>query len=307
MGQTEIYGETVFMINLIMNYAILWLTAKFANEVTHRRRLLAGSLTGALYALALFLPDFSPLFSMAGKFLFSVVIILISFAPLRLKKFFGVLGYFYLVSFSLIGIYVGVSYFVSVNRGVSNAYYGVLNILNRYFWYAILLVILVSFLVGKIGPTLIKRKVVRNFFRVCLTISFDNASISVEGLIDTGNSLKDPVSQKPVIVVEYSALENILPPGIRKAFTGGDEPKLEEILESMEDIEWSKRLRLIPFNSLGKVNGMLIAFRLDQVEILMGNEKITAENIIVGVYPRQLCPEGSYRALLHPDILQAAY
>jgi hypothetical protein len=33
----------------------------------------------------------------------------------------------------------------------------------------------------------------------------------LEALIDTGNELRDPLSQKPVIIVEYPILKKILP------------------------------------------------------------------------------------------------
>lgn len=307
MDQNELYGEVILFVNLVMNYAILWLTSKFANITIAKKRLFAGSMVGALYALAMFLPDIGYLYSTIGKLLFSVFILVVTFAPVKTKKFLIVLGYFYLVSFSLIGIAVGISYFINSSPDVAMAYNKVLEILNLYFWYALIMTILTGIFVGKFVPALLKKKIVRNFFKVPLSIDFGGKTVKIEALIDTGNNLRDPLSQMPVIIVEYSALEKILPNGIKQAFAGGGEPVIEEILGALEDAEWIRRIRLIPFNSLGKHNGMLIAFRPDQVEINNGNEMIKTRNIVIGIHHRQLCHEGSYRALLNPDILQAAF
>jgi len=304
MGQRYVYGETVLLVNLVMNYLILWLTAKFANLAVNKKRLAAGALIGALYALAWFLPDVGPFYSMIGKFLFSVAIVTTAFAPVKPKKLLSLVAYFYLISFSLVGVTVGLSYFINSNREVSKAYYGVLNTLNEYFWYAILIAAALAAGTGILGPALLKSKITRNLFRVPLAINFGGQIIRIEALIDTGNNLRDPISQMPVIVVEYNALGKLLPVELQRAFIeGGD---LNNFLDSVKDMEWIKRLRLIPFQSLGRSNGMLIAFRPDEVEIQTGSETIKTKDIIVGVHNQQLCPEGSYQALMHPDILHRA-
>lgn len=306
MRHYEIYGEVILGINLVMDFTILWLTAKFAQVAINKKRLFAGALVGALYALAMFLPNLSFPYSMLGKLLFSLLILLVSFAPIQLRKFLTIVLYFYMVSFSLIGIAVGVSYYINNYANVSLPYEQTLSILNQYFWPVLLITILTGYLTGRFGPLLMKRKIVQNFYRVSLTIFFADKSIQIEALIDTGNNLKDPVSQMPVMVVEYGALQDVLPQEIRRIFAEGGELKIDEILNSLTDIEWSKRLRLIPYNSLGRQNGLLLGFRPDEVEINTGNKKLKSKNIIVGVHHQQLCPEGSYQALLHPDMLQAA-
>ena len=46
--------------------------------------------------------------------------------------------------------------------------------------------------------------------------------ITLRALVDTGNLLKDPVSGRSVVAVEWETLAPILPPALQKALQGGD-------------------------------------------------------------------------------------
>ena len=84
-------------------------------------------------------------------------------------------------------------------------------------------------------------------------IFFKEKSVKIKAMIDTGNLLKDPISGIPVIVVEKSKLEDIIPKGIinnlNTILGGGEETTLAE-----EEKEYMPKFRVIPFSSLGKQN-----------------------------------------------------
>lgn len=85
-----------------------------------------------------------------------------------------------------------------------------------------------------------------------LKISINNKDLYVRAIIDTGNFLKEPITKTPVVVVEKEELIGIIDDKILN--------NLDEIVNG-KDVsvdEYALKLRLIPFSSLGKENGLLI-------------------------------------------------
>ena len=78
-----------------------------------------------------------------------------------------------------------------------------------------------------------------------------------------------------------------------------------ELENFSEDIkkEYISKLKVIPFSSLGKQNGMLLGIKADEVNIENEEENITKENVIVGIYDKALTKKGEYRALIGMNLL----
>ena len=63
------------------------------------------------------------------------------------------------------------------------------------------------------------------------------------------------------------------------------------------------KLKLIPFSSLGKQNGMLIGIKADRIKIKKEETENVSENIIIGIYNKSLTKRGEYNALIGVDLL----
>lgn len=118
--------------------------------------------------------------------------------------------------------------------------------------------------------------------------------IQVKAMLDTGNLLKEPMTGMPVIVIEKNQMEKLLPEKVLTFFAEIMQGKEYPILES----EYVSRMRLIPFSSIGKQNGMLLGFRPDQVVICWEEQKITKKNVMIGIYEKSLTKNGAYTALI---------
>jgi stage II sporulation protein GA (sporulation sigma-E factor processing peptidase) len=149
----------------------------------------------------------------------------------------------------------------------------------------------------------IQSRITKENLLVPVKIAFDNRKIDLSALIDTGNSLKDPLTNIPVMVVEFKALEELLPIEIKSIFENSREDDLNCITTTISKSKWFSRFRLIPFSSLGKENGMLLGFKPDYVEIGEDEEKKDIKNVIVGIYNRSLSRNEKYKALLGPDLV----
>jgi stage II sporulation protein GA (sporulation sigma-E factor processing peptidase) len=105
--------------------------------------------------------------------------------------------------------------------------------------------------------------------------------VSLTALVDTGNTLCDPVSGKPVLVVEGGVARQLL------------QLTAEQVAHPVETLAMARLpgLRLIPYNAVGKTTGLLLGIRADQVEM---NGKET--ECIIAFAPQKL-GQGQYQAL----------
>lgn len=304
MEQTYVYIDVVFLINFVMDFLILWATSRLLQLRTASRRLALGAGVGAVYSVFILFPDYGFMFNLIVKFFSSLLIVAAAFCPVTPKRFLQAVGYFYLVSFTMGGAMLGGVYLLRSNPAAYRMVNGVLTGLIDlpYSWLAVAAA--AAYILGRWGANFIRRNFAR-VWKVPVVIGFGSRKAEVNALVDTGNQLTDPLTRVPVIIAEYTVLEPVLPKEMRISFESGGEPDLDKTLERLAQTKWSARVRLIPFNSIGKHHGMLLGLRPDEVLINCGDRTIRTKEVIVGLYNKQLCPRGSYRALLPPALLQS--
>ncbi len=297
-----VYIDVLFFVNFLINYILLWTTGKVAKIRYSYIRIIIGASLGALYAVIMFFPAFKIYYTVLAKLLFSMLLVAVTYNMEKVKGFIKVLSIFYLVSFSFGGAALGLFYFTDAGRSLG-AYLsnGVL-----YFnlpWKTLMISVLISYIVVMAVWHLLRSRINRENLYVPLSIMFDKKSVCLNALLDTGNSLYDPISKLPVIIVEFMAVKDLLPEEIQKLFIDSGENDLSIIYGVISNSRWISRFRLIPFSSLGSPNGMLIGFKPDEIGIVEDDEKKDINDIIVGIYNNRLSKNQEYRALLHPEII----
>lgn len=110
----------------------------------------------------------------------------------------------------------------------------------------------------------------------------EDEPILCKGLMDTGNSLRDPVSGKPVIVV--------------------DEKLLEKEMNQLKELH-PNRIRVIPYSSVGKHNGLLFGIRLKKIIISNSNDCICNHEVVAALSNQGFANREAYQVLLHTDLL----
>lgn len=104
--------------------------------------------------------------------------------------------------------------------------------------------------------------------------------ISVMALRDTGNSLTDPVTGRPILVVGAQVASRLT--GLTK----------EQLRKPVESIGLLPGLRLVPYRTIGQSGALMLAMRLQEVKI--GNWKGSG---LVAFAPECLGTRGTYQAL----------
>jgi stage II sporulation protein GA (sporulation sigma-E factor processing peptidase) len=239
-----------------------------------------------------------------GKFLIkvsiSILMVILAYNPETLQQFIKQISAFYLVSFAFAGAIIGIFYIVNNNSYSLRFSFKNSRELSRYLTVGIIVATILLFSILKYY----QKRLSRENYLTPISIGLKDKEVNLVALIDTGNSLKEPITQKPVIIAEYLALEEILPDSIKNMYLDNKELDLNIIAKVMEEIGDDINLRLIPFKSIGNNSGILIGFKPDIIKIYLEDEvKKVADETIVAIYNDKLSLDEGYSGLLHPEIL----
>lgn len=282
-----IYMDVFFIVNLVMDTVLLKLASLLIKPQTTFIRCLAGAAVGSLLTcLSLLLSYENMVVHMLISYIFIVtVIVLVTYGKCSGKQILKRAGWLYLVTILMGGamnLVYDYTYFGYVLRGIFSAVYA--NPVNLFRMctftgvsYMILLLLIKFINYMKTSSEL-----------VMVRIDMKGESVVLKGLIDTGNSLKDPYFGKNVHIAECEALQRILE-GV--------------------DIHQEK-YRLVPFHSLGKKNGLVEVIEFDEIEIWdydnADSEADSKKNVIymekkpaIGLYHGSLSCKKEYEVLLN--------
>ncbi len=293
-----IYIDIVIIENLIMNYIILCATGIVSKNKIRHLRLIMASLLGAIYSVVAYMKILEIYSNIVLKILLSVIIVYIAYNPQTVKKLWKTLVMFYLVSFVFGGVAFSLIYIIKPQDIImKNGLF-----LGTYPLKTIILGAIVAFAIIIIAVKIIRKKFTTKDMICDIEIMLNNKKINTKALIDTGNMLKEPITNTPVVVVEKILLYKCIPKEILNNINqiiGGDLEKIPQQIQS----QYISKLKLIPFSSLGKQNGMLLGIKVQQIKIIKESEEITKENIIVGIYQQSLTKNGEYQALMGMEFI----
>lgn len=284
---TVVYVDTLFLLNLTIDYLLLRLSARICGQHVPTLRLALGALVGAVYALCAFLPQ--------GNFLTHPLVKVAVGAALALTAFGGRqrLLRLTLVFFACACALGGGVLMVSLLGSGGLTYANGIPATGLDFK-VLCLSAAGSYLVLSVGMRCLGRysKLTQEILPV--TVTLNGRSVRLDALVDTGNTLADPLSDAKVLVAEWEAVRSLF---------DADLP-VERALENpiagaaeLADELGAQRVRMIPYRSVGVSSGMLLAVRADGAVI--GGR--TENRLLVALCPGKLSANGNYTALLGAD------
>lgn len=263
-----LYIDIFFLENFMMDYLLLLLVRKVLKSTAAPGNIALGALIGSLlFCIVLVLPLPFP----AVKFLLFHIVVNTVMIKCGLKIPWGkelvkALGFLYICAFLLGGIMEHLLQYADWMQ-VGSLFFALA--VGSYY--------------GAGGVLFLLELAIRK--RSCYykaDLYWEGNILTVPAIVDTGNSLRDPVSADPVSIIDSFAAQ--------KLFEG----RLPE------------KIRYIPYHSVGKKSGILMAVRLDQICIHEGRnrrkERRWIEQPLVAVSEDELSSDGTYRMLLHPDL-----
>ena len=261
----QIYIEYIFLLNFVFLYSVWNVSLVLVSCTVTQKKLLLASISGALIScLCLLLPVTLWWRLFAG----SILAFLVSFGILsrgtRRKQIFG--------------RYLSITFLMAVLLG------GSIGLLQKKmgedsfsFLQMFMLSVLISF-----GIKIILRRYLSKKTKVLynVTLFCEGSEYKMKGLLDTGNSLVEPISRKAVCIVGREALE-----GVQK-----------ELLP--------QNFRVIPYHSVGKENGILCGFEMDRLIIDTDERKVIIEKPMIGISEVPVGSPSTYQMILQPELLR---
>ena len=199
-----IYVDLLVFVNMIVNFFILSATEKICKEKIKPIRMIISDIAASLCSLAIFLPELGVMFSIALRLAVSSTVVLAAFGFGNLRRFVGIVGGFFSVSFAYAGICLGIWTAFKPSKMI---------IKNDVVYFDISPIVLVSTAaICYVILWILKKHFVKNDLETCeydVIINHNGATKDFKGFLDTGNLLCDSFSQRPVIIISGNAAREL--------------------------------------------------------------------------------------------------
>ncbi|MBR5246690.1 MAG: sigma-E processing peptidase SpoIIGA [Clostridia bacterium] len=191
-----VYVDILIILNTLVNYFILLGIRKITHSYTKRWRIALGAFVGGISSLLLFLEYLSIIMTIL-KIFSGVLMIAVTFEIKPYKQFIKKLFFLFAITF----LFGGVTYAIYIFFDKDILIYS-----NGIIYFDVDMTFLVicsviSYCVITLITKYTDKKSSKNK-EYYVTIENDGKSISCMGLMDTGNNLREPFSDYPVVMVD---------------------------------------------------------------------------------------------------------
>ncbi|MCM1226604.1 MAG: sigma-E processing peptidase SpoIIGA [Clostridium sp.] len=260
-----IYIDVLIILNLYVNFFLLKATARLTHTPLKTARCVISSVIGSLFSLCIFLPKMNFIVQLLIKLAASAAITSSCFGIRDIIRTAKLMLCFYVVNFIFGGI-IMLFYFTFKPEAMAVG--------NTYFYIDFSLLSLAVFTaISYFAVTMFRKLLDRGRDtdrKYTVKIRKNGISVSVPAISDTGNSLVDMFTGKPVIICRQTELYDII----------GDCGAEKLLLKASA--------RLIPYSTIGN-SGMIAVFDPDEViicDIETGREKRV--DAVIGVNPKDV-------------------
>ena len=280
-----VYADVVFAVNTAVNYLLLLLGARLTGFPARPLRALFGAVLGGAYAVCVLVPTLNALNAWWAKAMCFLVMGIVAYGIRKksLQTAFAALlcggalaGFVFLLTqvFSVRIVAFGGHIYYPLAAKVLILMAG-----GFYLAAALLMAGSMKHKTGELVP-----------LRLCC----GNRHVFVKALFDTGNSLTDPISGKPVVVLEWQRGAELL------GVCGKKEQFLNPVagLTELKEAVPKNNLRLVPYRCVGQEKGMLLAM---PCRVKPG--KMREVSALVALSPTPVSDGGGYEALIGGTLL----
>jgi len=199
-----VYIDLIFLINFILDLLLLLTVNITLKRYSKIKRLILGALFGSISLLYLFIP-LNQVLLFIFKIVMSNIMCIIAFGYKNLKYTIYNIIYLYMTSIILGGFlyYLKIEFSYS-NKGFVFYYEGLA--INYIFLLIISPLILYVFI-----KSIKALKEIKNYYYKVKIVFSNNYEITLSGFLDTGNKLIDPITNKPIILINKKKIKGKIP------------------------------------------------------------------------------------------------
>lgn len=297
-----LYLDALWLLNLLADSLLLWMTAIFLKRTVKWYRLIIGGGIGSVSILLMVTPLAESAGHPLAKILLSIIMVLAVFGYRRWRYFFVNLMTFYFSTFLTGGMLLGAHYFIQFDMQLESDFFlaGLKGFGDPVSWIFVMLGLPTAFYFAKNRADDFETAKLQHDQLLNVRVEINGADFFLKGLVDTGNQLQDPISKAPVMFISLAGLEDQLPDEVIKA---ADQPEVLLFQDDYLPEEWLEKMRLIPAKSVGKAHQLLPAFKPDYVEISSEKKKILISKVLVVFTPMSLSSDDQFSCILHPKMV----
>ncbi len=257
----EVYLDSLFALQFIMNLLLLSLVNSMMKRRVSERRVVLGAAGAALFSVLLLLVPLNIFFSMSiGMFFTAFLMGLVTFKINKWNIFMKFMEKLSISTLLLGGLSLLILKLLPKGKDPCSGLTMVLTVAGVSFW-------------------IIKRRFSNKENPRCLVTLYGVEELEVEALIDTGNTLIEPISGKPVAVLDKKIFDRVF-------------------------ADYEKGFRMVPYHSVGKKHGMMPAYLLNCIKVETEEGCMECHDIYVGLSEESLLERDSFKMILNPQIFQ---
>ncbi|WP_291635489.1 sigma-E processing peptidase SpoIIGA [Clostridium sp.] len=265
-----VYIDVLILVNFIVNLFILHVTVQTLRKRINFMWMCLSSFVGSLYVLTVVYPKLKYLSYLPFKILIVIAMILIVFREKNI--IFNIKASLVFILYSI--LLAGMCLFIQMNNSEEMSFNVI--IINFPYEKLLLSLMIIYILIYRIIIFIGDRKKISTLI---YTVDIINKSYkkTIKAFLDTGNELREPVTNLPVLIVERDSLSEVM---------------LEK-----------NNTYLIPYTVVNGTNGRLIGFKPECINIHIDKKNIETRDVIIAFCEYKLSKENDYNGLMSRGIL----
>ncbi len=265
----EIYADVLVLENCIVNFFLLTLTMRCIKHKCKVIALMISSFIGGLYTLVLVIPGLKILSYLPFELIVACIMLRLVYGSTSIFNMIKLLAIFLMISFTLSGI----CFLLSLKQ---NSYMlGSSFKIEKYSIKYVILAIMLIYIACDRFIEYIKDKLFTNNFIFEIEFEVKDKKYNFRSFLDTGNELREPITNLPCILVE----ENLI-----------------------SDINFNKDTYHILYSSIG-YGGNLKGIRVNNIKIRNKNLPYEEIDAIICPCKEKLNKESEFNALLSRGVV----
>ncbi|WP_346887280.1 sigma-E processing peptidase SpoIIGA [Clostridium sp. UBA1056] len=265
-----VYLDMLLLENFLVNLFLLTITMQTIKKKVPTGRLMLSSIIGTSYVLTIVIPKLQLFATTPFKIVVAVIMILIAIKDKSVIEILKAMGIFVLYSILL----AGMAFYLAIKDNPSLSPSAM--IYNFSYKNLILSLMITYILVYKLIVYVKERRILTSYVyntEICI----DNVKTIIKAFLDTGNELREPATNLPVIIVEKELFKDL-------------NLKTHDIYN-------------IPYSVVNGYNGKLIGIKPDSVKINI-NGDMREKNLILAFSDKKLSKHSDYNGLLPRGIIE---
>ena len=260
--QYEIYLDVFFLNNFMMDYLILLAVRKTLKCTATYGYVLLGAGVGAAFACGMvLLPLGNFERTLFMHFLGNSLMLWTSLKPENMREFLKAWILLYILSFFMGGIMGWMKQYLSWNFREGTFF---------------ITATIISYYLFSRGINFLKTLYQRQNFRCSVTLCYGKNVCTFRAVIDSGNSLFDSLTCKPVHIIDEKAIKRLI------------------------NNERIQNVRYISYSTIQEKEAILPVIMIDKMCIHEEKEK-KVDSPLLGISSKRCFGNGSYDVILHPD------